>query len=109
MPIPPWIWIISAATACSVSEQQTFATEASLAYFRNRLSEAPADVAFGLGFVLDHADTAEKQDAAAAALAFKTDVLWAQLDALEAAYVTPGRIPTGAWQPGEGLLARAAE
>jgi pyrroloquinoline-quinone synthase len=86
-----------------------FANEASLAYFRNRLSEAPKDVAFGLAFVLDHADTAEKQDAAAAALAFKTDVLWAQLDALEAAYVVPGRIPPGAWVPGEGLLARAAE
>jgi pyrroloquinoline-quinone synthase len=86
-----------------------FANDASLAYFRNRLTEAPADVAFGLAFVLDHADTAEKQDAAAAALTFKTDVLWAQLDALDAAYVTPGRIPPGAWAPGDGLLARAAE
>ena len=86
-----------------------FANDASLAYFRNRLDEAPKDVAFGLAWVLDHADTAERQDAAAAALAFKTDVLWAQLDALEAAYVAPGRIPPGAWVPGEGLLARAAE
>jgi pyrroloquinoline-quinone synthase len=86
-----------------------FADDRSLAYFRKRLAEAPADVAFGLAWVLDHADTAEKEDAAAAALVFKTDVLWAQLDALEAAYVTPGRIPPGAWAPGEGLLARAAE
>ena len=66
-------------------------------------------MAFGLGYVLDHADTLEKQDAAAAALTFKTEVLWAQLDALEAAYVTPGRIPPRAWVPGEGLLLRAAE
>ena len=86
-----------------------FATEASLAYFRNRLRQAPKDVAFGLAWVLDHADTAERQDAAAAALAFKTDVLWAQLDALEHAYVTPARIPPGAWAPGEGLAVRAAE
>jgi pyrroloquinoline-quinone synthase len=40
--------------------------------------------------VLDHANTLEKQDAAAAALTFKTEVLWAQLDALHFAYVTPG-------------------
>ncbi|MGM0586119.1 MAG: pyrroloquinoline-quinone synthase PqqC, partial [Pseudomonadota bacterium] len=82
-----------------------FADEASLSYFRTRLEEAPKDVAFGLAWVLDHADTAEKQDAAAAALEFKTDVLWAQLDALEAAYVNPARIPPGAWRPGEGLAA----
>jgi pyrroloquinoline-quinone synthase len=86
-----------------------FANEASLSYFRNRLAEAPKDVAFGLDWVLAHADTAEKQDAAAGALIFKTEVLWAQLDALEHAYVTPGRIPTGAWVPGDGLLMRAAE
>jgi pyrroloquinoline-quinone synthase len=86
-----------------------FADDASLAYFRNRLKEAPKDVAVGLAWVLDHADIAEKQDAAAAALVFKTEVLWAQLDALEAGYVTPGRIPPGAWIPGEGLLLRAAE
>lgn len=81
-----------------------FADESALSYFRTRLSEAPDDVAFGLEWVLGHADTPEKQDAAAAALIFKTDVLWAQLDALWAAYVEPGRIPPGAWRPGEGLL-----
>jgi pyrroloquinoline-quinone synthase len=86
-----------------------FANDASLSYFRNRLREAPKDVAFGLAWVLDRADTAEKQAAAAAALSFKTDVLWAQLDALEHAYVTPARIPPGAWVPGEGLALRAAE
>lgn len=80
-----------------------FADDSSLSYFRNRLKEAPKDVAFGLAWVLDHADTAEKQDAAAQALIFKTDVLWSQLDALSAAYVAPGRIPPGAWRPDEGL------
>ncbi|AXC50316.1 pyrroloquinoline-quinone synthase PqqC [Paracoccus suum] len=80
-----------------------FADETALSYFRTRLAEAPRDVAFGLRHVLDHADTAEKQDAAADALTFKTDVLWAQLDALWSGYVEPGRIPPGAWQPGEGL------
>ena len=85
-----------------------FANEQSIAYFKNRLKEAPKDVAFGLAYVLDHADTREKQDAAAAALIFKTDVLWSQLDALWSAYVEPARIPPGAWQPGEGLIAERA-
>ncbi|SDF21428.1 pyrroloquinoline-quinone synthase [Salipiger thiooxidans] len=86
-----------------------FADDSSLSYFRNRLREAPKDVAFGLKWVLDHADTQEKQDAAAKALIFKTDVLWSQLDALWGAYVEPARVPPGAWLPGEGLAdARAA-
>lgn len=85
-----------------------FADDSSLSYFRNRLKEAPKDVAFGLSWVLDHADTQEKQDAAAAALIFKTDVLWSQLDALHAAYVEPGRIPPGAWQPGDGMALAVA-
>lgn len=77
-----------------------FADDSSLSYFRNRLKEAPKDVAFGLSWVMDHADTTEKQNASAAALIFKTDVLWSQLDGLHSAYVTPARIPPGAWQPG---------
>jgi len=81
-----------------------FATSETLSYFQHRLTEAPKDVAFGLEWVLDHARTLPEQDAAAAALTFKTEVLWAQLDALSAAYVTPARIPPGAWQPHEGLL-----
>ncbi|WP_299964100.1 pyrroloquinoline-quinone synthase PqqC [uncultured Roseobacter sp.] len=85
-----------------------FADDSSLSYFKNRLKEAPKDVAFGLAWVLDHADTAEKQDAAAEALIFKTDVLWSQLDALSSAYVTPARIPPGAWQPHQGLLLKKA-
>ncbi|MEC8580975.1 MAG: pyrroloquinoline-quinone synthase PqqC [Pseudomonadota bacterium] len=86
-----------------------FADDSSLSYFQNRLKEAPKDVAFGLKWVLDHADTQEKQDMAAKALIFKTDVLWSQLDALHSAYVEPGRIPPGAWQPGQGMAnAKAA-
>lgn len=85
-----------------------FADDSSLSYFRNRLKEAPKDVAFGLAWVLDHADTAEKQDAAAKALIFKTDVLWSQLDALWAAYVSPARIPPGAWTPQTAVALKAA-
>ena len=81
-----------------------FANDNSLSYFRKRLTEAPRDVAYGLKWVLDHADTPEKADMACDALLFKTSMLWAQLDALWGAYVEPGRIPPGAWQPGEGLI-----
>lgn len=99
---------IHAARIEGLLKHYAFADDAALGYFRNRLAEAPKDVAFGLAYVLDHADTGEKRDAAAAALAFKTDVLWAQLDALDAAYVVPARIPPGAWQPHEGLREAAA-
>lgn len=84
-------------------EHYAFANADSLSYFRNRLDQAPRDVAYGLNWVLEHADTPEKEDQACAALIFKTEVLWAQLDALHSAYVAPGRIPPGAWKPGEGM------
>ena len=86
-------------------EHYDFANKDTMSYFQHRLTEAPRDVAFGLAWVLDNAATKADQDAAAAALLFKTEVLWAQLDALYSAYVAPGHIPPGAWQPGEGLLA----
>jgi pyrroloquinoline-quinone synthase len=76
-----------------------FANEETLAYFRTRLVEAPKDVAFGLDYVLRHARTCEEQRLCVAALVFKTDVLWAQLDALHHAYVSPGLIPPGAFVP----------
>lgn len=84
-------------------EHYDFANTESLSYFRKRLSEAPKDVAFGLEWVLSHADTPEKEDMACEALIFKTNVLWAQLDALWGGYVEPARIPPGAWRPGEGM------
>lgn len=105
---------IHADRIAGLVEHYAFASDAALAYFRQRLKEAPHEVEIGLAYVLDHADTGEKQDAAAAALTFKTDVLWAQLDALQAAYVAPAQIPPGAWDGVEGLIApdteeRAAE
>lgn len=86
-------------------EHYDFANAETLSYFQNRLNEAPKDVAFGLKWVMDHAVTRADQDAAVRALTFKTEVLWAQLDALWSAYVEPGRIPPGGWQPGEGVMA----
>jgi pyrroloquinoline-quinone synthase len=80
-------------------ENYDFANERTLAYFKTRLTQAPRDVEFGLGFVMREARTRDQQEAALAALRFKTDVLWAQLDALYFAYVSPGLIPPGAFVP----------
>lgn len=76
-----------------------FANEQSLIYFETRLKQAPRDVQFGLAYVMREARTRDQQEAALAALRFKTDVLWAQLDALSYAYVSPGLIPPGAFVP----------
>lgn len=76
-----------------------FANEHTIAYFRHRLREAPEDVKFGLGYVTREAKTRREQEAALDAVRFKTDVLWAQLDALHHAYVEPGHIPPGAFVP----------
>jgi pyrroloquinoline quinone biosynthesis protein D len=70
-----------------------------LAYFDKRLTQAPRDADFALEYVKRHAQTAEQQLAVMNALSFKCDVLWAQLDALNHAYVTPGLPPPGAWTP----------
>jgi pyrroloquinoline-quinone synthase len=78
----------------------TFITEETLAYFTPRLTQAPQDVDFALRYVKAEARTRSEQEAVMAALRFKCDVLWAQLDALYLAYVEPGMIPPGAFTPG---------
>ncbi len=70
-----------------------------LAYFTPRLAQAPKDVDFALAYLDAHATTRVLQEGALAALRFKCDVLWSQLDALHYAYVEPGRIPPGAFVP----------
>ena len=77
-----------------------FISRETLAYFDKRLSQAPRDADFALDYVKRHATTSETQSAALSALAFKCDVLWAQLDALHHAYVDPALPPPGAWTPG---------
>jgi pyrroloquinoline quinone biosynthesis protein D len=75
-----------------------FITPETLAYFDKRPVQAGRDVDFALGYVKANAVTPELQQAAIQALEFKCDVLWAQLDALSHAYVTPGLPPPGAWR-----------
>jgi pyrroloquinoline-quinone synthase len=81
-----------------------FITMETLAYFRPRLTQAPRDADFALAYVKAEAKTRAEQEAVLAALRFKCDVLWAQLDGLYFAYVDPGFIPPGAFAP-EGRAA----
>ncbi|MGF1277176.1 pyrroloquinoline-quinone synthase PqqC [Acetobacter pasteurianus] len=76
-----------------------FITEETLAYFKPRLTQAPQDSAFALAYVKEHARTVEQQQSVLNALKFKCGVLWSMLDALDYAYVTPARIPPGAFRP----------
>ena len=56
---------------------------AGLEYFRARLVLAPRDAQYALDLCVERCRTPEQQEAAVAALRFKTEVLWAQLDAIE--------------------------
>ena len=65
-----------------------FIDEDTLTYFTARLTQAPRDADFALDYVKRHATTPELRETVCQALLFKTDVLWAQLDALHFAYVS---------------------
>jgi pyrroloquinoline-quinone synthase len=73
-----------------------------LDYFQGRLTQAPEDADFALAWVVKHARTREQQELALAALRAKCNILWAQLDAVYFAYVSPGWPPPGAFQPQAG-------
>ena len=70
-----------------------------LDYFQGRLTQAPDDAAFALAWVVKHARTREEQEQALGALRAKCNILWAQLDAIYFAYVSPGWPPPGAFRP----------
>jgi coenzyme PQQ biosynthesis protein C len=75
-----------------------FVTAETLSYFTKRPSQAARDSEFALDYVKKHARSEAEQKSVLAALIFKCDVLWVQLDALWHAYVE-GHIPPGAWLP----------
>jgi pyrroloquinoline-quinone synthase len=60
----------------------TWIDRAALAYFRSRPPLAARDSEHGLALVHAYCRTREEQERAVAALSFKCDVLWAQLDAV---------------------------
>ncbi|MFF2324995.1 MULTISPECIES: pyrroloquinoline-quinone synthase PqqC [unclassified Streptomyces] len=57
--------------------------DSGLAYFRSRVPQGRRDGTEALAWVVDWADTRTEQQRALAALAFKCDVLWSLLDAVE--------------------------
>jgi coenzyme PQQ biosynthesis protein C len=79
-----------------------FVGKETLAYFNARMTQAPRDADFALDYVKREARTPDQQHAVLAALEFKCDVLWAQLDALHHAYVAPAHVPPGAFVPDRG-------
>ncbi len=78
-----------------------YITEETLSYFEKRLTQAPHDANFALAYVKEHATTPELREQVCDALRYKTDILWALLDALYLAYVEPGMIPPGAFDPAD--------
>jgi pyrroloquinoline-quinone synthase len=56
---------------------------AGLEYFRTRLVQAPRDAQYALDLTVGRCRTREQQEAAVAALRFKTEMLWAQLEAID--------------------------
>jgi pyrroloquinoline-quinone synthase len=80
-------------------ENYDFVGERAMQYFRRRLDQADRDSDFALDYVKRSAATAQEQAAVVDAVRFKCNVLWAQLDALHHAYVTPALIPPGAFRP----------
>ncbi len=77
----------------------SFVTRETLAYFEQRPPQAAKDSAFALAYVKREARTPDAQQMVLAALEFKCSVLWAMLDALQHAYVTPAQVPPGAFVP----------
>jgi coenzyme PQQ biosynthesis protein C len=78
-----------------------FVTAETMAYFSARPPQARRDSEFALAYVKENAKTPEQQTLALKALEFKCDVLWAMLDALYHAYVSPKHISPGAFVPAE--------
>lgn len=62
---------------------------AGLEYFRTRLVQAPRDAQYALDLAVERCRTREQQEAAVAALRFKTEMLWAQLEAIERGNTQP--------------------
>jgi coenzyme PQQ biosynthesis protein C len=72
-----------------------------LVYFNKRPPLARRDSEFALHYVKREARSVAEQQSVLKALEFKCDILWAMLDALYHAYVTPKHVPPGAFMPKE--------
>src|SRR4051794_33118287 len=81
------------ARLAALEEHYPWIDPAGLQYFRDRLELAPRDAEYALGLVVERCVTPEQQDRAVAALKFKTEMLWAQLEAIERGDTQPPAVP----------------
>ncbi|MGH3870995.1 MAG: pyrroloquinoline-quinone synthase PqqC [Pseudonocardiaceae bacterium] len=72
-----------AARAAALKKYYSWIDEDALAYFDSRIVRARQECTDALNIVLSYCTSKDSQDAALHALAFKTDVLWSMLDAIE--------------------------
>jgi len=77
---------LMAERLAAFEREYTWIDRDGLTYFRNRLHQAPRDSEHALEIVRERCRTGEEQDRAVAALAFKNDVLWSMMDAIDRAY-----------------------
>ena len=77
----------------ALEEHYPWIDPAGLQYFRDRLVQAPRDAEYALRLVVERCVTREQQERAVAALKFKTEVLWAQLEAIERGDTQPQAAP----------------
>ena len=77
----------------ALERHYTWIDPAGFDYFRSRLKQAPRDARHALTLVLNGSRTRAQQERAVAALAFKCDLLWAQLDAIDRGNTQPPRTP----------------
>jgi pyrroloquinoline-quinone synthase len=66
-----------------MEEHYPWIDPAGLEYFRARLHQAPRDAQYALDLVVERCQTLPEQRRAVAALVFKCDLLWAQLEAID--------------------------
>ncbi len=74
----------------ALEEHYPWIDPAGLEYFRARLHQAPRDAQYALDLVVERCRTRETQERAVAALSFKCDLLWAQLEAIDRGDTRPG-------------------
>ncbi len=99
----PWVEAVAASLTelfapdlmaerlATFEDRYTWIDPDGLTYFRKRLTQAPRDSEHALEVVTNRCRTPDEQARAVAALAFKCDVLWSMLDAIDLAYPDDAR------------------
>jgi pyrroloquinoline-quinone synthase len=103
----PWVFAVASSLTelfgpgaikvrlAALEEHYPWIDPAGLEYFRSRLTLAPRDARYALGVTLERCRTRVDQERAVAALSFKTDLLWAQLDAIDRGDTRPPAVASG--------------